>query len=217
MTSHLDIIIAGGGRVGLQAAALLDDRGHTVTVIDADQERCAALADEYLATVVQGDASNPDILQQAGVESCDVIAGLTGHAGLNLAVCMEASELADDVRTVARIDHGRKAQYDRFVDATVFPEHAGARTAVNEIEGESVRTLADVTGTLDIMEIRMAEGAPAAGKELQDVRFPSGTLVVSDDEGERVARSGTTLTPRNRYVVAVELGVVDEVLNLLRG
>jgi len=74
-----------------------------------------------------------------------------------------------------------------------------------------------VTGTLDIMQIRVDEDAPAAGKTLSDVRFPTGTLVISDDDGERIARPDTTLTPGKRYVVAVEPDVVDEVLQLLRG
>ncbi|WP_251343944.1 potassium channel family protein [Haloplanus halophilus] len=217
MPSHLTIIIAGGGRVGYQAAVTLDDRGHDLTVIERDPDRCDAIADEYVATVIRGDASNPDILGQAGVESADVIAGLTGEPGLNLAVCMEAAELAPGIRTVARIDSTERAGYRRFVDETVFPEDAGARVAVNEIEGSDVRSLADVTGDLDIVEIRVEEGAPAANKELRETRFPAGTLVISDDDGDRVARPDTTLTPGKRYVIAVESDVADEVMNLLRG
>ncbi|WP_435069604.1 potassium channel family protein [Haloplanus sp. C73] len=213
----LDIIIAGGGRVGFEAAALLGDRGHNVTVIESDGERCDEMADEYVATIIRGDASNPDILRQADVERSDVVAGLTGEPGLNLAVCMMAIEMNPDLRTVARIAQRDQEEYEQFVDRTVFPEETGARTAVNEIEGEDVRTLADVTGALDILEVRVEEGASAAGKKLESVRFPAGTLVISDDDGERVARPETTLTPGKRYVIAVEPGVVDEVLNLLRG
>jgi trk system potassium uptake protein TrkA len=49
------------------------------------------------------------------------------------------------------------------------------------------------------------------------VRFPAGTLIVSDGDGHRVARSDTTLTPGSRYIVAVEPDVADEVMNLMRG
>ena len=217
MTSYLDIIIAGGGRVGLQAAKLLDNWDHDITIIERDSDVCDAISDAYIATVVQGDASNPDILEQAGIERADVIAGLTGGTGLNLAVCMEATELSADIRTVARIDHLEQAAYERFVDGVIFPELAGARTAANEIMGSDIQTLADVTGTLDIMQIRVRDGAPAAGKALADIRFPAGTLVISDDDGHRVARPETTIAPGKRYVVAVEPDVADEVLNLLRG
>jgi trk system potassium uptake protein TrkA len=217
MTRDLDIIIAGGGRVGFQTAEILADRGNDVTIIESDEGIVSELADEWMATVIKGDATNPDIIEQAGIERADAIAALTGETGLNLAVCLAAQELTETIRTVARIDRASGDAYTRFVDAVLFPERAGARVAANEIVGSDVQTLADVTGTLDIMLIRVAEGAPAAGKTLTDVRFPAGTLIVSDDDGERVARPDTTLTPGSRYIVAVEPDVAEEVMNLMRG
>ncbi|MCJ0618370.1 TrkA family potassium uptake protein [Haloarcula hispanica] len=217
MTSDLDIIIAGGGRVGFQTAEILADRGHDVTIIERDDRIVSDIADQWIATVIQGDATNPEIIEQAGLERADVIAALTGETGLNLAVCLAAAELTPDIRTVARIDRTGGESYTRFVDAVVFPERAGSRVAANEIIGSDVQTLADVTGNLDIMLIRVADDAPAAGKPLSDVRFPEGTLVVSDANGERIARADTTLTPGSSYVVAVEPAVVDEVMHLMRG
>jgi trk system potassium uptake protein TrkA len=217
MTSNLNIIIAGGGRVGFQTAEILSDRGHDVTIIERDERTVSDIADQWMATVIEGDATNPDIIEQAGIERADAIAALTGITGLNLAVCLAAAELNPKIRTVARIDQAVGTAYTRFVDAVLFPERAGARVAANEVIGSDVQTLADVTGDLDIMLVRVAEGAPAAGKQLADVRFPAGTLIVSDDEGHRIARPDTTLTPGNRYIVALEPNVADEVMNLMRG
>lgn len=217
MTSNRDVIIAGGGRVGFRTAELLADRGHDVTIVERDAEVVNEIADEWVATVIQGDATDPDIIEQAGVERADVIAALTADSGLNLGVCLAASELVPDIRTVARIDRAAGESYTRVVDAVLFPERAGPRVAANEIVGGDVQTLADVTGDLDIMLVRVAEGAPAAGKRLTEVRLPEGSLIVSDADGERIGRSDTTLTAGERYVVAVEPDVADEVMNLLQG
>jgi trk system potassium uptake protein TrkA len=217
MTSTIDTVIAGGGRVGFQTAEILADRGHDVTIVERDDRIVSDIAATWTATVIQGDATDPDIIEQANIEDADVIAALTGETGLNLAVCLAASELNPGIRTVARIDRSSGESYTRFVDAVVFPERAGARVAANEIVGSDVQTLADVTGNLDIMLVRLADGAPAAGKRLTDVRFPEGTLIVSGEDGQRVARPDTTLQAGSRYVVAVEPDVVDEVLNLMQG
>ncbi len=217
MTSTRDVIIAGGGRVGFQTAATLANRGDDVTIVERDEDVVEGIADEWVATVINGDATDPDILRQAGIAGADVVAGLTGLTGLNLAICMAASELNPEIRTVVRVEREVGEKYTQFVDAVIFPERAGAQMAANEIVGSDIQTIADVTGTLDIMQIRVAEGAPAAGKTLSEIRFPSGTLIISGDEGERVARPDTTLAPGKRYVVAVEPDVVDEVLNLMRG
>jgi len=217
VTSDLDIIVAGGGRVGFQTAELLANRGHDVTIVETEERVISEIADEWVATVIQGDATDPDIIEQAGIDRADAIAALTGETGLNLAVCLAALELQPEIRTVARIDRATAESYTRFVDAILFPERAGARVAANEIVGSDVQTLVDITGDLEIMLVRVAEGAPAAGKRLADVRLPAGALIVSDDDGNRIARSDTTLTPGSRYVVAIEPDVADEVMNLMRG
>lgn len=217
MTTDLDVIIAGAGRVGFQTAESLADRGHDVTVVESDEDVVEDLADDWFATVIHGDATDPNILEQAGVEDADAIAALTGETGLNLAVCMASEEMASEIRTVARIERDVGESYLRFVDSVVFPERAGSRVAVNAIVGSEVQTLSEVTGELEIMVITINEGAPVAGKNLDEVRLPEGSLVVSDRDGDRVAGSETVLEPGESYVVAVEDSVVDEVLNLMRG
>ena len=217
MTTTRDVIIAGGGRVGFHTAEILADSGHNVTIIEREEAVINSIADEWVATVIAGDATNPNIIEQAGIEDADVIAALTGETGLNLAVCLAAAELSPAIRTVARIDRAAGESYTRFVDSLVFPERAGARTAANVVIGSDVQTLADITATLDIMLIRVGDDAPAAGKQLSEVRFPDGTLIISDSEGDQVASRETTLTAGDRYLVAVEPAVVDEVMNLLRG
>ena len=215
MTSNLDVIIAGGGRVGFQTATILSERGDDVTVIEPKEDVVDRIAEEWVVTVITGDATDPDILEQADVERADVVAGLTGHSGLNLAICMAAEKLNPSLRTVARIDRAGAESYTEFVDAVVFPEAAGARLAANEIVGSDIQTLEAATADLDIMHVRVAEGAPAAGKSLAEVRFPEGTLIISD--GERVATSELVLESGERYLLAVDPDVVDEVVQLLRG
>jgi len=217
MASYLDVVIAGGGRVGFQTGSILTDRGHKVTIIETDETVASTIADRWVTTVIQGDATDPRIIEQADIEGADVVAALTGEAGLNLAVCLAATELSPGLRTVARIDSADARAYTRFVDGVVYPERAGAQLAANEIVGDDVQTLTDVTGELDIVLVRVAEDAPAAGKTLSSVRFPTGALVVSDAEGHKVAKPGTRLRPGRRYVVAVEPDVADEVMNLMRG
>lgn len=215
-TATLHVIIAGGGEVGVRTAELLDDRGHSVTLIEAHPDRSAFLSDEYVATVIEGDASRPSILRQAQPDRCDVIAALTDDEATNFAICMAAQRMAD-IRTVMRTTTAPDALYAEYVDEVVFPARTGARAAANAITGEGVRTVEDVFGDVEILEIEIAEGAPAAGRSLSEVRLPQGSLIIVDYEGNRIGGPDTVLAAGNRYVVAVESSVADEVMNLLRG
>jgi trk system potassium uptake protein TrkA len=214
--ASLRVVVAGGGRVGERTAELMDDRGHDVVVVEQDPERVEALSDEYIATVIQGDATRPSILEQAGLDRADAVAALTGRTGVNLATCMVATRLEPGLQTVMRTDREVGDEYDEFVDAVTFPERAGARATANAIERD-VRTLTEATGALDILEVRVAEGAPVAGRELADIALPRGSLVVSDAAGDIIAGPETVLEPGQSYVLAVAPDVADEVMNLMQG
>jgi trk system potassium uptake protein TrkA len=215
-TGALHVIIAGGGEVGVRTAELLNDRGHSVTLVEEHPERTAFLSDEYVATVIEGDASRPSILRQAQPDRCDVVAALTDDETTNFAICMAAQRMAD-IRTVMRTTARPDDLYKEYVDDVVFPERIGARAAANAIMGEGVRTVEDVFGDVEILEVEIAEGAPAAGRPLSEIRLPRGSLIIVDYEGNRIGGPETVLSPGNRYVVALESDVADEVMNLLRG
>ncbi|ESS06797.1 MAG: K+ transport system, NAD-binding component [uncultured archaeon A07HB70] len=168
--------------------------------------------------VVEGDATDPEILGQADPEQADILAALTGDGPTNLAVCAEIRHLADDVRTVARVDDpARGGATAAFVDEVIHPERAGSKAVVNRIQEDDVRTLEDVTGDLDVLDVRVDPRSPAASKQLHEVLLPEGSHVIADADGTEVARPETTLEPGRRYLVAAEPGAVDDVHKLLVG
>jgi trk system potassium uptake protein TrkA len=216
MSTNLRVIVAGGGTVGLRTAELLDDRGHDVVLIEEDPRRGDRLSDEYVATVIEGDATRPSVIQQAAPDRCDAIAALTDDEAANFAACMAAQRMAE-IRTVMRIAGEPDPLYEEYVDALLFPEELGARAATNQITGGGVRTLEEVGGDVEIMEVEVAQDAPAAGRSLAEIRLPRGSLVVVDARGNRIGGPETVLEPGDSYIVAVERSVTDEVMNLLRG
>lgn len=214
----LRVIIVGAGRVGYHAAEALDDRGHDVIVIERNSDRCERIADAYFATVIEGDGTRPDILRQADPANADAIVGLTPNPGANLGACVLASRLNPDIRTAIRVSTPEGAEgYEEVVDATIFPERAGARAAVNVITGEILQSVEALPGELDVAEIRVLEGSPVSGRRLKDVALPRGSLVVSDAAGDRIPDSETVLEAGRTYLVAVEPGVADEVRQLFHG
>jgi trk system potassium uptake protein TrkA len=214
----LRVIVVGGGRVGFHAARLLDDQGHRVVVIESDPDRCERIADAYFATVIEGDGARPDVLRQADPESADVLIGATGNQGANLAACVLATRVNSELLTVMRVASSEGVEgYEEVVDATFFPERIGARAAVNAATAGNLRTMEALPGELEIVEIRVLEEAPVAGRKLAEVALPRGSLVVSDADGDRVPGSETTLEAGRTYLVAVELDVADEVRQLFHG
>lgn len=214
--TDLRVVVVGSGRVGLRTARILDDRGHDVVIVERNPERVENAADAYVATVIEGDATRPRVLEQADLQRSDVLAALTNTMGTNVSVCTMAKRRNPEIRTVMRSVHPEDEEYDGYADAVVFPEGAGARVAVNAIEG-GVEALEGLTGDLDLLQLEVEEDAPVAGRALAKVNLPRGSLVVGDAAGDHVATAETELEVGETYLVAAEPAVADEVLQLFRG
>ena len=207
------VILAGGGRVGRRTAEILSDYDHEIAAIERDADRCERLTDARLGTVIHGDATDPDVLEQAEPERADVFAALTGDTDTNLSLCTTVEERADGIRTVARTD--RESESADLAESVVSPEAAGAKAAADEILGRNIRSLRAATGNLEVIEVEVGQGAPAAGKRLDEVLFPSGSQVVSGADGTDIAGPATELRPGRRYIVATEPSVADDVRKLM--
>jgi trk system potassium uptake protein TrkA len=221
MSADLRIVIVGGHHVGYHAARHLSERGHDVVIVEKDRERVEFLSDQYDATVIRGDGGRRSILEQAGLGRSDVVAALTGYGAMtNVGICTVARDIAPDVGTVARIDHGDRDEYAGLVDRVVYPEELAAHAATNEIvhvADGGVRTIEAVTGDLTLLELTVAADAPVAGRELRDVAFPRGAVVVAGRDSNQLPGPEMVLEPGLRYVVAVRADISDEVVRLLRG
>ena len=219
--TDLRIVVVGGGHVGYHAARRLDARGHDVVIVEKDEDRVEFLTDQYVATVIHGDGGRPSVLRETQLDRTDVIAALTSYGAMtNLGICMTAQRIEPDVKTVARIDHGDDEEYAEMVDGVVYPEELAAMTAANEVmdvSGAGVRSIEPITEALELVEIQVAEGAPAAGRTLAEVAFPRGAVVVADQRSGQLPGPDMTLDPGGHYILAVEAAVTDEVVRLLRG
>lgn len=217
-TAEQHVVIAGAGRVGNRTARVLHDYGHTVCLVERDPAAAERATDLQTGVVIEGDATDPQILRQTGFEDADILAALTGDGPTNFAICAEMRHLTDDIRTVTRVadpDHANSAQ--EFVDETVYPERAGSKAAVNRVQGDDVRALKDIAGDIDVLNIRVAPGSPVAGKQLREILLPDGSHIISDAAGTEIARPDTTLEPGRRYLVAAEPNTADDVHKLLIG
>ena len=218
--TDLQLLIAGGGRVGRKTAELALEYGHKPVIVEQDEDVVAELRDEttQYTMVVQGDAAGDETLQRAEVDEADVVLALTQRTGTNIEVCEIARELAPSVRTVARL-HREPTTDDESegVDEFVFPEHAGARVAIDLALGGPVQPIADLATHLEVVAIEATEAAPAANKSLADLLIPTEATVIADMDGEELADGETVIVPGHRYLIATEPDVADDLKKLFRG
>ncbi|MDK7178664.1 NAD-binding protein, partial [Micrococcus luteus] len=69
----MKILIVGVGRVGCSLAQNLVSGKDDVTVVDINRERLSELQERFDLRTVYGDASSPQVLEEAGAHDADLL------------------------------------------------------------------------------------------------------------------------------------------------
>jgi trk system potassium uptake protein TrkA len=202
------IVVVGAGKVGWNLARELIGKGNEVTVIESEPSRFAMVEEELEHAVHYGDGSELWVLERAGVARADMVIAVTGDDEDNILICQVAREKYGVERVIARCNNPRNLQHFELLG--IKPAVSATDLILRLIEHEVPRYgflhLLDLPQErLEIIEIEVAEGSPAAGVLVKDLGLPDGSLAIA------ILRHGTGFVPLSDSVI--EAG--DEVLIVL--
>lgn len=99
----MKIIILGAGQVGMNVARNLALEYTDITLVDQDQQLLNDIQNRLKIKTVQGYASDPGVLIQAGIEDADMILAATNSDEINMVACHIASTLFHTPTRLARV------------------------------------------------------------------------------------------------------------------
>lgn len=214
-------VIIGAGRVGLRTARALRDEDHEVTLIERQPARIER-ARRHDFTVIEGDGSREDILTQAPLEDVDALGALTGDLNTNFAACMIGKHFG--CRTVLRIDEDyREGIYQKYaseVDEIIYPERLGAIAAKNAILGGSVRAIADIAPSLQVLELPVTANSPVEGYSIDELELPGDARLLAfgkADEPMGIPFPEDSLEEGDRLAVLADFEVLEQVHRIIVG
>jgi len=114
------VVIMGCGRVGSTLARSLEDRNHTVSVIDQDPDAFRRLGPGFNGDKVAGVGFDQEVMEKAGIRRADAFAAVSSGDNSNIIAARAARESYGVQNVVARIyDPGRAEVYQRLGVTTV--------------------------------------------------------------------------------------------------
>jgi trk system potassium uptake protein TrkA len=183
------VAIAGAGAVGLSIAKELIENGHEILLIDKDPKAIqvyAAPGAEWL----MADACEISALDDAGLESYNVVIAATGDDKANLVTSLLAKTEYGVPRVVARINLP--------ANEWLFNESWGVDVAVSTprllsalVEeavsvGDLVRLMTFRQSDANLVEMTMPTDAPLAGQRVGSIEWPADTALVAILRDSRV-------------------------------
>jgi trk system potassium uptake protein TrkA len=219
----MKILIVGGGRLVYFLSRTFLERGYKVTIINRDHDECSRLARLLSkAVVVHGDGSDPQILEEAGAETTDVVLAVTPKDQDNLVICQLAELRFHVPRNLALVNDPDNETVFRQLGITgafsvtqLFLSMIEQRVALAQV----ANLIPLFGGKINITEVLLTEGSPVVGKALRDIALPEDSLVASILRGDQpiVPRGTTVLQENDRLVVMTMAENHGQVLSALTG
>ena len=99
----MKVIVCGAGQVGFSIARYLAQEDNDVTVVDSSTQLTRKIADTLDIKTVNGFASHPDILEQAGAADADMLIAVTQSDEVNMIACQVGHSLFNITTKIARV------------------------------------------------------------------------------------------------------------------
>ena len=189
-----EVMIFGGGRIGLRLALALEQVGISVKVIERDEARARYVASQLnKGLVLHEDGTSQDLLLQEGIDRMDAFVAATGDDRANLLAAMYARRLGAR-QTIAGISRGEFAPLaDALgVDITISPRLLAAGAILRFVRRGDVVAVTLLESGAEMMELRVPQGCQVADRPLSKVGFPQGALVGA------ILREGKVIIPSGR-------------------
>jgi trk system potassium uptake protein TrkA len=189
------VVIMGCGRVGSALARSLEDRNHTVSIIDSNPDAFRRLGPTFAGTKVTGVGFDQDVLERAGIDRADAFAAVSSGDNSNIIAARVARETFGIQQVVARIyDPGRAEVYQRLGITTVATVKWTADQVLRRILPAGAEPdFRDPSGTIRLDQV-----------PVNDAWVGERTVKFQEQSGSRIAwidRLGEGMLPKRDTVI----------------
>ncbi len=176
----MNILILGAGQVGSELTEILSEDGHSITLVDLDEEKLEKESEQHDIKIVSGNCCYPQTLEDANIQDTELAIAMTEWDEVNLVACQMIKHLNKKTRTMARI---RAREYlkgkgnkifengEYSIDVLISPE-----TLITEY----ISKLVQLPGALQVLDfgngrasmvsVKAVEDAPITGHKISELK-----------------------------------------------
>jgi trk system potassium uptake protein TrkA len=177
-----NIVIVGGGNIGMHLADMLDEQGRNIRVkiIERNPERAAKLSELLPNNIIlNGDALRHEIMMEANVAQAETLIAVTDDDEANILVSLLAKQQGCK-RVITLIDKPNYAPLISHlgIDAAVSPGFSTVSTIMQHVRRGRIRALLSIAnGELEVIEVEMSENSAFVNIALIDLEIPDHVVI----------------------------------------
>ena len=202
-----NIVIAGGGRIGLRLASKLEDDNH-VKLIEKSTARAKKLSEILESTIVlKGDSSDDALLKEENIDNNDVFVATTNSEEANILSAMVAKKMGSKkVMALINKDSFSGLMETDSIDIAISAEQITVSSLLSHIrKGDVVKVHSLKRGGAEALEAiaHSHEHSNVVGKMVGDINLPEGSFITAivSSQGEIKTVHHTTFIEEDDHVV----------------
>jgi trk system potassium uptake protein TrkA len=218
-----NVMIVGGGRIAYYLAKLLSDTGRNIKLIELKDERCRHMSDMLDdVTVIHGDGTDQDILEEQCIDGQDALIALTGIDEENIIVSMYAESKGVN-KVITKVNrHSYSILNDIGLETVVSPQIVAGnlvtryvRALHNSAGNSQIQTLYKlVGGKVEAAEFIVPEDAGYLNIPFKELELMPNLLIgCIIRNGKIIFPGGDDVMKANDSVIIVTAGRIIEDLH----
>ncbi|WP_297747912.1 TrkA family potassium uptake protein [uncultured Tessaracoccus sp.] len=190
----MHIVIMGCGRTGAMLARGLEKRGHSLAVIDVEEEAFGRLGSQFKGQTVKGVGFDRQVLETAGIRNAGGFAAVSSGDNSNILAARVVKEIYHVENVVARIyDQGRAQVYERLGIPTVAPVRWSTGMVMRRLLPEGSEPVwRDPSGQVRMLQVHVHPGW--VNRRISDLADAAGCIIPV------ITRLGTGIVPTAQTV-----------------
>ncbi len=206
-----DTMIIGGGKNAFYLAQMLKKSGIDVKIVESSKERCEELSESLPgAVVIQGDATDQEVLLEEGITETDAFVTLTGIDEANIFLSLFAKSVSQ-AKIVTKVN---RLSFDNIIErfdlgSLIYPKRITADSIVRYVRamqnsfGSDVETMYNIIeNRVEALEFVIREETPYIGIPLSELKIKDNVLIAC------ISRNGETIQPNGQTKIMVGDSVI---------
>ena len=179
------VFIVGGGKISYYLARNLIESRVKVTIIDINKDRCKELSEKLPeATILCGDGTDQEVLDEEGMKKCDACVALTGMDEENVIISLYAAS-CNVSKVISKVDRFTVAQMVRNLglDTVVSPRNVIANKILRFVRAyrpgneSSINRLYKIGDKVEALEFSVTDKCDFTGVPLKELHIKNNSLV----------------------------------------
>ncbi len=212
------VLIMGGSKIAIRLVDMVGDR-FRFTIVDNNRSVCDMLAEKFPnADIIHGDARDPEVLADAGIDECDAFIALSPSSESNILTTLQAKEygIAKSIAEVEDIQF--LPQAETLGIGTTINKKLLASSSIYQLllDADSSTSKSLALTDAEVAELEVRPGAKITKAPVKDLKLDRNITLAALIRGKEgmLVTGNTTFQAGDRVIVFCLAGALHKLDHL---